>query len=198
LADSVDDFLVLERLTLEYSPEQDRLRLAAIAGGEVQEGVVSGTDVQVFWLTQRFCGVLLPRLLAWVGVSSEGGDLNDLAAQQARTQLAQLPSEPVRAPEHEFSGDDKTSDLGGANQGPQAFHLVNSLDIKEEVAHLSLILPLCEGGRAMVSFSLPHMCQWLATFYHGYCKSGWCMDVWPEWFLQAQRLEPAQLGASLH
>lgn len=194
-----DGFLVLERLTLEYSTEQDRLRLAAAAEVGVQEEVLANTGVQVFWLTQRLCGVLLPRLLAWVETSSVGGgELGALASQQARNQLAQQPSEPVRAPEYGLPTSSQSSGRVDSQQEPQVFHLVNSLDIKEQKASLSLILPLNEGGRAVVSFTLPHMCQWLATFYNAYRQAGWYLGVWPEWFLQAQRLEPAQLGASLH
>ena len=59
---------IMERLTTEYVPLEDRIKLT---------GQISSERIVVLWLTQRMLGMLLPHLFEWLQQknSKSGKDL---------------------------------------------------------------------------------------------------------------------------
>jgi len=228
--------LVLERLTLEYCAEQDRLRLAASvevaqateAGDAAESEVGRGQEqqeVRVFWLTQRLCGLLLPRLFSWLqtdtlslaeqddaegeGRSELGFEANKplssqalalLAERQTAAQWLKSPVEPVEVPSKlgEAAEDllETEKKITGYYEAPAGL-LLGTLDIRVVEGFLTLLLPLPAGKRAQVSFTAQQLSQWLAVFYSGYCRAQWPMGIWPEWFVLAQQA-PKPTTVALH
>ena len=82
--------IILHRLTIEYEPVEDRLRLSAETG--------DGAPV-VLWLTRRMVCLLLDHLVEWLkkqgGAQAQPAVVQEFAQQAAQSSLQ--PSEPVRA-----------------------------------------------------------------------------------------------------
>jgi hypothetical protein len=189
-ADSSNQITLLEKLTVTYSSREDRLCMSA---------ATHGGDTYVFWLTQRFGRVLLPRLIEWVENQGEGllqpnlnerssqraslGPINakQAAKQQAQAQMQQRPSQPVQPAKDSLE------------------QLLHSVDLKQLKQHLLLIIPLKESGNKVgVQFSQTALSQWLGIVYRAYVEAQWPLEIWPEWFSLAQEKPSELLDAKLH
>jgi hypothetical protein len=169
----------LTRLTTEYGPDVDRIRLAGETGPD---------DAVVMWLTRRLLDRLLPHLLEWLvargadraqpGDRGYGELLQGMAQQSAR---AALPAQPP---------------VDAARAGRD--WLVRSVDISTDasVVRLGFAVP-DEGEPITLDFEQQPLRQWLNIVHDRYRQAGWPMDLWPTWMTEAARpTEPA--GAVLH
>lgn len=165
--------VTLKRVTLNFSEQEDRVRLV---------GERSGQGVEVLWLSQRLLRRLVPALLRWLDeqvgvagrVASSAGTtvarkaslprpevLNEFAQQSAR---AQLKAEPAVKP-----GEDCTS------------WLVISLNLT--MGTEALRVTFCGAGqeRAAIELQIRQLRQWLNILYDVWRRAEWSMDVWPDW-----------------
>ena len=174
----------LERLTLTYSVEEDRLCLAALEQGGQQ---------LVFWLTQRFCRVLIPKLLQWLQaqdacqeeINQEGvrSEAQLLAARQARAEFVQPTVEPVQV---EMSGVECREVL------------LSSVDVGSQEGVLTLLFPVKELEKALVAFNAEQLSQWLAIVHRRSVEASWPLDIWPSWFLLARQQPAKALSTGVH
>lgn len=169
----------LTRLTTEYVPDEDRVRLAGETGPEL---------AVVMWLTRRLLDRLLPHLLEWLVARGAGqaqaadrgyGELvQGMAQQSARAALpAQPPVDAARA------------DLEC---------LVRSVDVTADASFIRLGFALPDDAEPItLDFEQQPLRQWLNIVHDRYRQAGWPMDLWPSWMTEAARpTEPA--GAVLH
>lgn len=169
----------LTRLTTDYVPDEDRIRLAGETGPQ---------RTVVMWLTRRLLDRLLPHLLEWLVARGAGqaqaadrgyGELlQGMAQQNAR---AALPAQPP-------------VDSGGASLD----WLVRSVDVSNDASVMRLGFPVPDGPEPItLDFEQQPLRQWLNIVHDRYRQAGWPMDVWPSWMTEAARpTEPA--GAVLH
>jgi hypothetical protein len=169
----------LTRLTTEYVPAEDRLRLAGETGPQ---------RTVVMWLTRRLLDRLLPHLLEWLVARGAGqaqpadggyGELLQGMAQQSAR--AALPAQPP-------------VDAAGASLE----WLVLSVDVSTDAACVRLSFAAPEGAESItLDFEQQPLRQWLNIVHDRYRQAEWSMDLWPSWMTEAARpTEPA--GAVLH
>ncbi len=169
----------LARLTTEYMPGEDRLRLAGETGPD---------QAVVLWLTRRLLERLLPHLFDWLerhgGHGPQAADsgygelMQGMAQQSARASLpAQPPVDAARA---------------------SRSWLVASVDVSAEPALMRLVFAAPEGEEPVsLDLEARPLRQWLNIVHDRYRQAEWPMTVWPAWMTEAARpVEPA--GAVLH
>jgi hypothetical protein len=139
-----------------YVPAEDRLRFSCS---------LRGGDTDAFWLTHRLGSQLVRRLVEWldkVSVQDErfAGDTHRAA------QASALANRPKRTPEPIA---EKPAWLANA---------INLRNIRQGV----LLTFKDEGGRAVcIAFDPPRLRQWLNVLHAQWRRSGWAMDIWPDW-----------------
>jgi len=162
---------VLKRVTTEFIPAEDRVRLS----GESDDGPV------VIWLTRRLLGLLLPVLLQrldeqFASMMPEHRDtLQEFAQQAARDSLE--PSAPVVVGEE------------------GAVMLAISADISR--AEYGVVLTFRDEAEG--AFSLPlaseALRQWLQILYRADQQAGWQLPQWPAWLTGDSDFVLEPLGA---
>jgi hypothetical protein len=154
------DMVMLKKVTLQYIEIEDRIRMLADLDGE---------EPAVFWLTQRLCRRLVPKLAGHLEHSAQKSLMVDkglmLSVQQHDAGWQQKFSEPVKIGELSRSVLPETVNLlcpaGGA----------------------SIIFPLDVGGKsARLQMTMLELRQWMGVIYRQFQVAGWPMEVWPHWF----------------
>lgn len=147
----------LKRITTEYLPMEDRIRLSG-------ERADNATPL-VLWLTQRLLKRMLPVLLKWL--ERGGADLpraetlQSFAQQAARARIT--PQPPVRV--HETSEE----------------WLVKSVDVGSNDQVIRLTFKADEKQAVDLVFTTQQLRQWLNIVHAGWLKAEWPGTVWPEW-----------------
>jgi hypothetical protein len=140
-----------------YVPAEDRLRLEC--------ALVDGSAV--IWLTQRMANVLVKNLLAWLDktVPAEQaehfGDIPHRVAQQKA-----MADRPER----------RTEKIPEAEPW-----LVDAIDLNPAPGHILLTFKNKAGGGARIQFDQRRLRLWLGGLYNQYRRSGWPLELWPEW-----------------
>jgi hypothetical protein len=165
---------LLQRVTTEYCPEQDRIRIA---------GLTEDGQAVVIWLARRMLGFLLPVLLNHL-------DEQFLDASPAHKDLLQ-----------EFAQQAAFGALGLAERVTPGQDDDTILATSVDVAHMTngVVLTFRNGpeggyGLALVGESLR---QWMHILYQAHCKADWQLELWPAWLTGASAAAPANLS-SLH
>lgn len=159
--------------TTHYVPNEDRLRL----GCSLRSG-----DSDVLWLTHRLANVLVRQLLDWLDkatvADSRIADIQHRMAQQAAT------TKPQKRPT------ERVADVPG--------WLVNAVQLRTPGQALVLTFK-DEGTRAVsVRFNAEHLRRWLGVVYAQYRRSGWPLDLWPEWITEEADAQPGEHPGLLH
>jgi len=186
----------LQRLTTEYIPGEDRIRLA---------GELAPEQPVVVWLTQRLLYRLLPALLQWldeqvekspivasqpVSANPAGRDgIKDFLQESAQNsaQQAVTPQAPVRA------GTDSPSWVAHAVDMtllPQAMRLT----VRGEGVQLN-----DAAAERMLHWSMNPQAlrQWLGILQRVTLKAEWPQDIWPAW-MQTKPAPAILSKAALH
>lgn len=150
--------VVLEKVTLDYSEPEDRLKMSA--------QVAQGGEPMVFWLTQRFCRRLAQALCKHcerdgVEQSLLGQELQQ-ACRQREAEWEHKASEPVMA----VAASEAT--------------LLETVDLSFAPEQVRLQIPLAEGA-AVLPLSIKELRQWLSILYRMFKRAEWPMDCWPAW-----------------
>lgn len=156
----------LSRVTTEYVPEEDRIRLA---------GVTGDSSIVVLWLTQRLVRRLVPVLTAWLEARSKDllqQEVLHVMAQQRAAQTLE-PSEPVLARDAATSW------------------LATTVDVHRGQADLAVTFR-DEEHRATVAFNQVQLRQWLVIIRNCHSAAEWHPDVWPEWMTEDQESRPVR------
>ena len=157
--------------TTNYIVPEDRLRFAC---------TLKGGDTDVFWLTRRLADPLASKLLEWLDgtVKEEFPDLAHRMAQRSAT--SRKPKPPAQT----------IPDAPG--------WLVRSVSIKAAGKGLLLIFKGDEGHAACVRFDAEHLRRWLRVLHAQFVRSGWPLDIWPDWIADAAKKEPPAQSGMLH
>ena len=160
----------LQKLTTDFIPEEDRLRLSGMLG--------DGQQV-VLWLTQRLLRRMVPHLCGWLekqplpgtsvvrpqAMALDREEIHHMAQQAAQGVLQARPQAPVQALACAFSG------------------LVQIVKLETGGARLQLILRVEQAPPAeyRLDFSAMMLRQWLNIVYR-HCENAlWPLDIWPQW-----------------
>lgn len=169
----------LHRITTEYDPAEDRIRLTGSTGQE---------EDSVLWLTQRLLNRLVPHLcqrLEKEAPQRPGGE-RSLRAQleqsfaQQRARAALSGQAPVQPP---------------ANASAWR---VDAVDMKFEAGGVRLTFKgVLEADRAVLQLPVFGLRQWLDIMHRQYRRAGWPALVWPVWMEEAGAtpLQTAPAGA---
>lgn len=157
--------LSLEKVTLTYINEEDRIRLS----GQTPEG-----EVMVLWLTQRLGNRLIPVLRDWLMKQVQDG-VNADVLHQFEQQLAQQ----ARAGET-------------AVVATQQSHgwLIHRVDVSYSSSRMTLIFKGGEESQsAQMTLVNSAMRQWFDILYRVYQRAEWHCADWPIWMHQVS-VEP--------
>lgn len=150
----------LEKVTLTYVDEEDRIRLSA----QTPEG-----EVVVLWLTQRLGNRLIPVLRDWLLKQVQGG-VNSDALHQFEQQAAQQASageQAVVVPPNSH------------------FWLINRVDLSYSSTLMTLIFKgKGEEQTAQMTLVNTAMRQWFDILYRVYQRAQWQCADWPLWMHQ--------------
>lgn len=156
--------------TTAYVIAEDRLRF----GCALKTG-----DSDVFWLTRRLANALVKKLLDWLDkqTDQEGRStaIAHRVAQQSAT--ANLPRRP-------------------AGQIPDApGWLAHNVGIRSMKKALVLTFQDDAGHALRVRFDTQHLRRWLKVLHVQYRRSGWSVDIWPDWIAEtAEDQTPVRSG----
>lgn len=149
----------LKKVTMQYIEIEDRIRMLADLDGD---------ERAVFWLTQRLCKRLIPKLVHHLEHSAPDSLLVEkglmLSVQQHDAGWQQKYSEPVRS------------------SGLSRSVLPERVDLLCPAGGAAIIFPLAEGKPARLQMTMLELRQWMAVVYRLFKVAGWSMEVWPQWF----------------
>ena len=170
----------LTRLTTEYVPAEDRMRLTGETGPDASV---------VIWITRRLLDRVLPHLFRWLerkgpdippsSVAAGFGDLvQGMAQQSARAAL------PVQPP----------VDAARATRS----WLVASVDVTTEAALVRLTFAAPPGGEPVsIDLAANPLRQWLNIVHDRYRQAEWPLQGWPTWITEVAPA-PGPAPALLH
>lgn len=153
----------LEKVTLTYINEEDRIRLNA----QTPEG-----EVVVLWLTQRLGNRLIPVLRDWLLKQVQDG-VNADVLHQFEQQTAQQAT----------AGETAVV----ATQQSHAW-LIHRVDVSYSSKRMTLIFKgEAENQSAQMTLVNSAMRQWLDILYRVYQRAEWQCADWPIWMHQVSR-----------
>ncbi len=152
--------VMLKKVTLQYIEVEDRIRMSAD---------VEGGNAAVFWLTQRLCRRLVPKLAHHLEHSAPKSIQVDkglmLSVQQHDAEWQRKFSEPVRV------------------FGLKRSVLPEHVNLYCPAGGAIIIFPLDVGGdQARLQMNMVELRQWMGVVYRQFRVAGWSMEVWPKWF----------------
>ena len=142
---------LLNRLTLDYSPDEDRMKLT----GLTQEGALV-----VAWLSLRLLGRLVPHLLTRYEVIAATTGSNKASLQGTKPSTMSEGAEAPVLPQHDTPS-----------------FLVGAADMTQGTDAIVLTL---RGDSDEVRFAIPvsKMALWLSGLKHLYQVAEWPMTIW--------------------
>lgn len=174
MSEPTNQAITLQKITVTYSPEEDRLRLTADAGNE---------QTVVYWITRRMLGVLLTPMFKWLEQSAEKsaekGSSNDQLiserSREARLAMAQSSAQAKMQAETPVDAQPDSQE-----------HLLTSVDVKTEAARFFVLFPLSEQQKGLIPFEQESLLQWLDIIHRIVGHASWQLPQWPRWFVEGQ------------
>jgi len=166
--------VALQKITVTYSPEEDRLRLTAAAGEQ---------QTVVYWITRRMLGVLLTPMFKWLeGRAGQGlGETNETVQRSKEARLAMAQSKAQAS---------MTNETPVAASPNSTNHLLSSVDVKTEPNRFLLLLPV-EDAKGVIPFEQESLLQWLNILHRIASQADWQLTQWPTWFIEGQTPQQA-------
>lgn len=150
----------LEKVTLTFIDEEDRIRLSA----QTPEG-----EVVVLWLTQRLANRLIPVLRDWLSKQVKDG-LNADVYHQFEQQAAQQAS---------------ASETAVVASCHSHAWLIHRVDVSYSPTQMTLIFKGKEEAQsAQMTLVNTAMRQWFDILYRVYQRADWHCADWPLWMHQ--------------
>lgn len=166
--------IVIKKITVKYSAEEDRLCFAV----ELPNG-----DALLLWMTARLAVRLVGCLVGKLApqASAEPLTRNDpqvVAKQQAIQQWEQSAANLARKPSP------------AVNVQPTARQLlIRSVDVGDVGQGFGLVFRWAKDDGAQAIFTAVEMRQFLQIIHSLFKEAGWPMEVWPDWYDQ-QKASP--------
>ena len=176
----------LKRITTEYVPLEDRIRVS---------GQIPGERTVTMWITQRLLSLLLPHLFDW---------LNDRTKSLSKTNSQRDNS--LNAIMQTFAQEAAITDLLGQNQAPVRSSnednniLIHTIDITagDTAIRIGFKSESREEDFQLINLTLEQapLRQWLHILYGQSQKGEWVLKLWPEWIREAdeEKLNPKILA----
>ena len=156
--------LILNKMTLLYVPDEDRICMTAQP---------DGSGPVLFWLTQRLCRQLIPVLCTHLERATPNKSVisrdMQLSVSQRDAEWQYQSSDPVRT------------------DGPTPTFLPSRIDYTFSGELTGLMFPVGKDERAQFRMNLQELRQFLAILHNLFVQSGWSVDVWPSWFADGHR-----------
>ncbi len=157
---------VLSKVTTQYDPIQDRIRLS---------GQFKDDKVCVIWLTQRMLNRLIPHVTGWFEKQQDDNTprsdlLNSIQQQRAQNKHAERVEQGL--------------DTAVPADEAETEWLALSLDIQQPPGGIRLIFKdKAEEPEQLAALELPPLLirQWLNVLMANYKKAEWPNNAWPEW-----------------
>ena len=210
----------LKRITTEFIPVEDRIRLS----GERED---NGSPL-VLWLTQRLIRRMLPVLLDWLQKNEtdllEADSLHDLSrpADSATSDgLKKRKSGPASAGQTKGLGKAKaaTPTTAADMKTLQGFAqeaartqippqppvkvdaiteewLIQTIDVASNSQLIRLTFKAGAGKSVKLIFKAKQLRQWLSILHVGWLKGEWPLEPWPEWV--GEHISSQRRAAVLH
>lgn len=151
----------LKKVTLAYSPLEDRIRMTA----ERNDG-----NPQGYWLTMRMSSQLVRTVCRQLEQNDNEGSQARLdqgtrhAVQQQAAEWQHKPSEPVQV----------------SREVPMITPA--SIDVAFSADRTALLFPVEKDSKASLQMNRTELRQWLSILYRMFRNAGWPLDAWPAWF----------------
>lgn len=160
--------ITLNKITVNYAADEDRLCLTAAAGED---------QTVIYWITRRMLGVMLTPMFKWLESHAAKGLGNNeplversrdarLAMAQSKAQSSMQEETPVKAMPDSIS------------------HLLTSVDVKTEATRFLLLFPVTEQQKGIIPFEQESMLQWLNIIHRIAAQASWDLPQWPNWFVE--------------
>lgn len=164
---------VLSKVTTQYDPVQDRIRLS---------GQFKNDKICVIWLTQRLLNRLIPHVTGWLEKQQDdntprGDLLNSIQQQRAKNKHAERVEQGL---DTAVSADEAETEW-----------LAQSLDIQLPASGVRVIFKdKAKEAEQMAVLELSPLLirQWLNVLMANYKKAEWSHNAWPEWM--QEQIEP--------
>lgn len=180
----------ITRITLSYSPAEDRIHLALL---------LEGGRALSMWLTQR-----LGRLLASALVTLLERAQKATAAREARAAAVRGDDEVI-VPQVVAEALAQDQALAVATIKPEEHTIPDAdspvwliTDIKMTLGRRHVQLQLVSSLDVMPSAILDETAvrQWLSLLHKQFVHAGWPLDIWPQWLQRGDTMVPQ--GATQH
>lgn len=163
---------ILQRATTQFSPEEDRIRIA---------GVTEDGRQMAIWLTRRLLGLLLPVLLEQLEKQFDTASAEHRLALQEFAQQAACHA-PGGSPAVVPGRDDEVM-------------LSTSVDVTAAEAGVMLAFRSATGGTVGLPLTSDVLRRWLHILYQADCAANWRLPQWPAWLTGAAAGDPV---AAIH
>jgi hypothetical protein len=165
----------LERITVEYVPQEDRVRLS---------GQRPGAAPLAIWLTRRLLDRLLPELVKWI--ENEAGDLPAAKGSGAKGRQQTVPRADVLQGFAQQAARERATPQPPVRVAPEdETWLVHTVSISRGRSKVRLTFKSADGRTATVTLAPPLLRQWLNILHDTYRKADWPLQVWPDWIGEA-------------
>lgn len=173
----------LNRMTTEYSPVEDRIRIA----GDTEKGPC------IIWLNLRLSQRLVQQLFKWLESVPEPVH-SDLSPEEKAKQAVQQSS-----PMEQMIAQQSASAAIKPQQAVQVptdteQWLATAIDVKFTADGENIILNFRsqQNHQTYLALNKGVIRQWLAIVYKNYRTAEWPLTVWPDWFIQAEHKSQAK------
>jgi hypothetical protein len=176
----------LERITTEYVPLEDRIRVS---------GQISGERTVTMWLTQRMLILLLPYLFDWLNNRTKSISKTNSQRDGSLNTIMQT-----------FAQEAAITDLLGQNQTPvqssnnNSNILIHTIDITagDAAVRIGFKSESRDEDFRLINLTLEQapLRQWLHILHSQSQKGEWVLKLWPDWIREAEeeKLNPKILA----
>ena len=166
----------LERLTTEYIPLEDRIRLT---------GQISEERVVTLWVTQRMLSLLLPHLFEWLQKKTEKSAKAAKSRDKSISNIVQTFAQEAAIAA--LTNQDQTPVRPAGAHGELLIHSIDitsgdlgiRIGFKAESTH--------EDFR-LINLTMEHepLRQWLHILYTQSRQGDWTLRCWPDWMTETE------------
>lgn len=163
-----------ERVTSQYDPAEDRIRLA---------GVGADGQTVVLWLTQRLLNRLVGHLCQ--GLEKRSAAVLQQPHSRAQTQPVHTHVMQSFAQQKAHAAHPVQRPVTPVADAPR--WRVETVDVNQAAGGVQLTF-MGVGGteQAVLSLPTPALRQWLNIVFEQYRRAGWRVHAWPAWMEDAQ------------
>ena len=170
----------LRRITIEYSEQEDRIRLA---------GLTQSSQTVIMWFTMRLMSRLIVHCL---GLLERGSLESKIILTENEKSKESIQNFVQKSAEEQII---KETPVEVSVESPE--HLIVEIDVKNTDSGLSIIFKGKSDSVHNIFFNGEQLRQWLAMLYSVWQKAEWPKTMWPDWIEKDHSL-PTPSEISVH